>query len=140
MDSYEAMGRYMTIGRYLSIFMLLTQLVLIGLQVAAYRRHRHASFLVLSLSSIVGLVYSVVVSLPYLTASALPHVTSLITAGAVIFVPAALLGITGTALLFAAYRQLADTNAHALARLAVLEAHQAGPPLPVTRPRSSSDR
>lgn len=92
MDSYDAMERYMTIARYLSLFALLAQLVLLGLQVAAYRRHRHASFLVLSLASIIGLAYGAVIGLPYFTASAMPHVLSLITVGGVIGIAATLLG------------------------------------------------
>lgn len=137
MDSYDAMERYMTIARYLSIFALLAQVVLLGLQLAAYRRHRHASFLVLSLASIVGLAYLAVISLPYFTASAWPHAVSLVTVGAVIGVPATLLGIAGTVLLFGAYRGLVEDNARVKARLALLEAQQAGPPLPAAAPGSS---
>lgn len=137
MDSYDAMERYMTIARYLSLFALLAQLVLLGLQLAAYRRHRHASFLVLSLASIIGLAYGAVIGLPYFTASAMPHVLSLITVGGVIGIAATLLGITGTVLLFRAYRGLVEDNARAKARLALLEAQQAGPPLPATVPGSS---
>lgn len=133
MDSYDAMERYMTIARYLSLFALLAQLVLLGLQLAAY----HASFLVLSLASIIGLAYGTVIGLPYFTASAMPHVLSLITAGGVIGIAATLLGITGTVLLFRAYRGLVEDNARVKARLALLEAQQAGPPLPATVPGSS---
>lgn len=137
MDSYDAMERYMTIARYLSLFALLAQLVLLGLQLAAYRRHRHASFLVLSLASIIGLAYGAVIGLPYFTASAMPHVLSLITVGGVIGIAATLLGITGTVLLFRAYRGLVEDNARVKARLALFEAQQAGPPLPATVPGSS---
>ncbi|GEM_PF-1345155 len=137
MDSYDAMERYMTIARYLSLFALLAQLVLLGLQLAAYRRHRHASFLVLSLASIIGLAYGAVIGLPYFTASAMPHVLSLITVGGVIGIAATLLGITGTVLLFRAYRGLVEDNARVKARLALLEAQQAGPPLPAAAPGSS---
>ncbi|MET4615903.1 biotin transporter BioY [Stenotrophomonas sp. 2619] len=137
MDSYDAMERYMTIARYLSLFALLAQLVLLGLQLAAYRRHRHASFLVLSLASIIGLAYGVVIGLPYFTASAMPHVLSLITVGGVIGIAATLLGITGTVLLFRTYRELVEDNARVKARLALLEAQQAGPPLPAAAPGSS---
>lgn len=59
------MDSYVAIGIFVIIVMEVGGLIVLGMQLRAYRHHRHPSLLVLSLSSVIGLAYGAVASLGY---------------------------------------------------------------------------
>lgn len=87
---------------------LCVQVALLWLQVGASRRHREDSFRVLAFGSACGVVYTCLESLPYVAtfstnAWTVVHVTAL-----VFLLPAYILGVAGTVLLFRSYRRLSE--------------------------------
>ena len=105
------MDTYYLIGACIAVYALLGQLVMLGIQIAAYRRHGHKSFLVLCIASVIALIYCILAGLPYLIPLEMPVLVMLTAAGAVIGASGALLGLWGTVLLFKSYRNLAEAVA-----------------------------
>ena len=85
--------------------------VMLVLQWRAWRRYRHASFGLLTISTTAALINQMLMAIPYvrtLDANALAWLMAL---AAIPFVHALVLGIWGTWSLFGAYGRLADENA-----------------------------
>lgn len=76
------------------------------LQVAAYREHHHKSFLLLTLSTLMGFVALALMSAPRVAASLTPDFPALYIGSAVFFAVSASLGVWGVASLFRSYREL----------------------------------
>lgn len=125
------MDSYIAIGIYLCIVTEVGGLVVLALQVAAYRHHRHTGLLVLIASSLIGLAYGLLASLPYFAVNDPRfYTTTFALACAALALPALVLSVVGVALLLKSYRQLADANLQAQARIAELEAGLPCPALP----------
>ena len=86
------------------------EIVLLWLQLRAYLRHRHLSFLLLSVSTISGLLYFGLYSAPYIVPAAASYYHILIILSAGFFAAQVVLGIWGTAALFGSYRALAAAS------------------------------
>lgn len=124
------MEGYVEIAKFLTIFAELGALAVLGLQVAAYRHHRHPSLLVLIIASVIGMVYGAVASLPYFITHPWLYGTPFALVCAALATPATAISIVGVALLLRSYRQLVDGNAKAHARIRELESRLPCPALP----------
>lgn len=82
---------------------LANALALLYLQVTAYRRHRHKSFLLLTLSTIVALFSLVVLAIPLFTPDARAWYTAIFITGTALYFFYAILGVWGVASLFRSY-------------------------------------
>src|SRR5688572_1459837 len=102
------MNTYYLLGIIIGVIALVVQLAMLRLQLGAYRRHGHKSFLVLCLASVLALVYCVLTSVPYLVPLDMPALVQITAAGALIGCIGAVLAVWGTALLFKSYRELAE--------------------------------
>ena len=91
------------------------QLATLGIQLAAYRRHGHKSFLILCIASVLALIYCVLAGFPYLTPLEMPALVLLTAASAIIGASSSLLAVWGTVLLFKSYRNLAEATARSSA-------------------------
>lgn len=130
MDSYTA------ISLFIIVFSLLSGVIIVSLQFAAYRRHRHVSFLLLVQSSVIAIAYCALAGLPFLTAKTAAWWIPINAVSAILVVASTTLGIAGIVLLFRAFRHLSEDNASAQARIAHLEAQLPGAaaPAPPTSP------
>lgn len=90
---------------------LATSLVLLVLQLRAYRRHRHISFALVSASTICSLLYLVALQIMGLLTSKAMHTPMwLYVCSVASFLLALLLAVWGTILLFKSYRQLSEST------------------------------
>lgn len=128
------MDSYVAIGIFVIIVMEVGGLIVLGMQLRAYRHHRHPSLLVLSLSSVIGLAYGAVASLGYFVHDPRLFDAPFALLCAALAIPATVLSVAGVGLLFTSYRQLVDANVRAQARIAALEAQLPGPALPPPTP------
>lgn len=103
------MDTYYSLGAGIALFAFVMQIVMLGLQLAAYRRHGHKSFLVLCLASMLGIVYCVLAGVPYLVPLDMSVLVKLTAASALIGGMSALMAILGTHMLFKSYRDLAES-------------------------------
>lgn len=124
------MDSYVAIGIVVIIVMQVGGLIVLGMQMRAYHHHRHASLLVLILSSLIGLAYGAVASLAYFIHDPRLFETPFALLCATLAIPANVLGVAGVGLLLKSYRHLADANVQAQVRIAALEAQLPGPALP----------
>src|SRR5262245_17243877 len=89
---------------------LITQVAMLSLQVGAYRRHGHISFLLLTIATICGLFYlGVSLIRGYWPSRASPPSIFYIGSFVLLFGQMTL-GVWGTAALFKSYRQLSDRS------------------------------
>jgi hypothetical protein len=100
----------------LAVATILTQVVLLVLQARAFWRHKHRSFLLLSLATICGLIYL----LAMLSVFVFPRYwgnaqVALVVLSASVLLAQMMLGVWGTASLLRSYRQLAETAGKAAA-------------------------
>ena len=86
---------------------LLTELILLCLQVWAFRRFRHFSFLLLTISTIAGLLYFGLFEAPYILPNLAGYYQAFVTVGVGFFVVQTAFGIWGTLALFRSYGALA---------------------------------
>lgn len=133
------MDGYVVIAKYLTIYAELGALAVLGLQVAAYRHHRHPSLLVLIISSVIGMAYGALASLPYFMTHPWFQGTPFALACAALATPATAISIVGVALLFRSYRQLVDGNTKAQARIRELESRLPCPALPASHGTDARD-
>jgi hypothetical protein len=85
----------------------ITQLVMVSLQIRAFRRHRHASFLLLSIATASGLFYIVVSqTLGEVRGSAFAPPLWLFACATIPLFAQMIVGVWGTASLFRSYREL----------------------------------
>ena len=96
-----------SLGYILLVSAIAFQLSMLFLQARSYRRHRHLSFLLLSISTSAGILYLGVGYLPRV----LPDVSSELATGfrvalLLLLLVQLILGFWGTASLFQSYRQL----------------------------------
>ena len=84
------------------------QLCMLYLQVRAYQRNHHASFALLSASTVVGLLYVLVMCLPLVAKLEAGAYRLVLIAAAVLVSLQFLVGIRATALLFNSYGTLAQ--------------------------------
>jgi hypothetical protein len=94
----------------LAIATILTQVVLLVLQARAFWRHRHSSFLLLSLATTSGLIYL----LAMLSVYAFPRYwgnaqVALVMLTATVLIAQMMLGVWGTASLLRSYQRLVET-------------------------------
>jgi len=87
---------------------LCVQMAILSLQVGALRRHREDSFRVLAFGSVCGVVYTCLESLPYVVTFSTKTWTMIHVAALTFLLPAYILGIAGTVLLFRSYRRLSE--------------------------------
>jgi hypothetical protein len=87
---------------------IVTILTVLCLQVGAYRRHRHYSFLVLAVCSLLNLAYIVLAAAPLLVPSLAPSVHALYAASMCVVAIQLPLGVWGVAALFRSYRVLSE--------------------------------
>jgi tellurite resistance protein TehA-like permease len=85
---------------------LINAVTVLSMQVAAYRRHHHQSFLLLSLSTVIALLATMTMATPLFIPSAFPLAASIFIAGACLQFCYAVLGIWGVASLFRSYDAL----------------------------------
>lgn len=97
---------YHFIGEFLTGFAFVIFVALSALQFAAFRRHRHKSFLLLLLGSLCGIVSVAIGAASYLFSSDLATVVSRLEVRSVFYVASALLCLWGTVSLFNSYRVL----------------------------------
>jgi len=97
---------YHLIGESLTGFAFVVFLVLLALQFAAFRRHRHKSFLLLGLGSLCGIASGAIGAADYLFPSDLATMVSRLEVRSVFYVASALLCLWGTISLFNSYRAL----------------------------------
>jgi hypothetical protein len=98
---------YNLIARLTICCALIAAVVMLCLQVAAFRRHGHKSFLILAVSSISGIIYIAVSAPAYFLGIDLPTVVLLTKVATIPQATTLVLSIWGTASLFNSYRQLA---------------------------------
>jgi hypothetical protein len=99
---------YQLIARVAICCAFISALVILSLQVAAFRRHGHKSFLLLAMSSVSGVVYVALNAPAYFLGIGLPAAILLAKIAAVPQAATFVLSIWGTASLFKSYRQLAS--------------------------------
>ena len=128
------MDSYVAIGIFVIIVMQVGGLIVLGMQMRAYHHHRHASLMVLILSSVIGLAYGAVASLAYFIHDPRFYEAPFALLCATLGIPATVLSVAGVGLLLNSYRQLVDANVQAQARIAALEAQLPGPALPSATP------
>jgi len=85
------------------VFNLANALVLLYLQVTAYRHHRHKSFLLLTLSTIVALFSLAVLAVPLFIPDTRAWYAAIFITGTTLYFFYAVLGIWGVASLFRSY-------------------------------------
>jgi hypothetical protein len=98
---------YQLIARLTICCAFISALVILSLQVAAFRRHGHRSFLILAISSVSGIIYVALNAPAYFLGIDLPTAILLAKIAAVPQAATLVLSIWGTASLFNSYRQLA---------------------------------
>ena len=81
-------------------------LALLFLQVTAYRRHSHKSFLILALSTIVALLSLVLLAIPLFVPDARALYSAIFITGTALYFFYAVLGVWGVASLFRSYDAL----------------------------------
>jgi protein-S-isoprenylcysteine O-methyltransferase Ste14 len=85
----------------------ITQLVMVSLQIRAFKRHRHLSFLLLSVATACGLLYIVASQiLGALRGTAFPPPLWIFACATVPLFAQMIVGVWGTVCLFRSYRQL----------------------------------
>jgi hypothetical protein len=85
---------------------LANALALLFLQVTAYRRHRHKSFMLLTLSTIVALLSLVVLAIPLFAPDVRAWYAAIFITGTALYFFYAVLGVWGVASLFRSYDML----------------------------------
>jgi hypothetical protein len=83
-------------------------LFLTYIQVGAYRRHGHYSFLLLALCSVLNVAYIVLTVLPYVVTPLAAYYPSFFTVAVCAVFIQIPLGVWGTVALFRSYRDLSD--------------------------------
>jgi len=101
----------------LTVAAFATQLVMLGLQAGALRRHRHRSFVLLSVATLCGIAFLVIRLVLKVWA---PHAVALISTlyylSVFCLVLQMILGVWGTASLFKSYRDLASAAGQSRSR------------------------
>jgi hypothetical protein len=87
---------------------LLGQAVILWMEVAAYRRHRHLCFLWLIVASVSGILYFVLYQLPYVVPGMTKSWQTLVAFATGFFSAQLVLGVCGMAALLRSYRALAE--------------------------------
>jgi hypothetical protein len=85
---------------------LINAIVVLSMQVAAYRQHHHQSFLLLSWSTVLALLATATMATPMFVPEAQAWLVSIFVAGACLQFLYAVLGIWGVASLFRSYAAL----------------------------------
>ena len=96
------------IGALTSAFVLLVQSGMLWLQASALRRHRHRSFLLLAIGSVLGILYCLTSFPLYLMHISEDAFCALMLGSTALVLIGAVLGLVGTALLFRSYTKLAQ--------------------------------
>lgn len=102
------MGSEMVVWVVQSGFMALVAATMLWLQIGAYRRHHHGSFLILALGSMFGILQIAASLASNLAAQNTMQVAILRSGAAVFLLLAIALGLIGTVLLFRSYAELAE--------------------------------
>jgi hypothetical protein len=87
---------------------IVTQVIILSLQFAAYRRHKHPSFMVLALGTLLSLFYALLILVPRLYPPLRNSYVDLYFAALALGALQMPIAIWGIAWLFRSYRQLAD--------------------------------
>ena len=85
---------------------LINAVVVLSMQVAAYRRHRHQSFFLLSWSTVLAFLATATMATPMFVPAARAWIGSILITGACLQFFYAVLGIWGVASLFRSYAAL----------------------------------
>jgi hypothetical protein len=93
-------------GNIMLVLSLANALALLFLQATAYRRHRHQSFFLLTVSTVIALISNVVMALPLFVPAARSWYSSIFITGTILYFIYATLGIWGVASLFRSYGAL----------------------------------
>jgi hypothetical protein len=99
-------GLSLTLG--VSALGFCVQVVFLWLQVGALRRHGEDSFRLLAAGSVCGVIYTCFIFLPYVVTFSTNTSAIIYAAGLLFLLPAYILSIVGTVLLFRSYRRLAE--------------------------------
>jgi len=91
------------VGDVMLAINLINAIAVLFMQVAAYRRHHHQSFLLLSLSTVIALLATMTMAIPLFVPGARSWIVSIFIAGACLQFFYAVLGIWGVASLFRSY-------------------------------------
>jgi hypothetical protein len=97
---------YHLIGELLTGFAIAVMLTLLILQVTAFHRHRHKSFLLLCISSLLGITSASLGIANYLSPPNLATIVPWLEVRSIFYVASAMFGIWGTISLFNSYRTL----------------------------------
>jgi len=89
------------------------QVTMLCLQMGALRRHGHDSFRMLVIASICGVAYTCLVCVPLMVTLSSGMSAVLYAAGLLLLLPAYILSVAGTVVLFRSYRRLAEQGTEA---------------------------
>ena len=96
------------VGAMTSVFVLLVQCIMLWLQLGAFRRHGHRSFVFLAASSAIGILYSLLFFPLYLMRLTESTYWTLVLCSTALVLVGAPIGVFGTFLLFRSYAKLAE--------------------------------
>ncbi|HJS34647.1 MAG TPA: hypothetical protein VJ766_04085 [Pseudoxanthomonas sp.] len=101
---------YMILSWIFIIAGLVCTVVVLALQWRAWRRFRHVSFGLLTISSIAVLIDQLLMAIPYVHTLDAPALATLMALAAIPFAHALVLGVWGTWSLFRAYGRVVEEN------------------------------
>lgn len=104
----ESLQIAVALGKLCGMLVLLSQAAMLAMQGAMFRRHGHSAFLWLSLSSLLGLAYTIISISPYFIDMSESVLLALQMVDTGLLVVCAAMGLYGTRGLFRAYDRLAE--------------------------------
>ena len=100
------MGLTRAIAYLMVVAMFTTLVVMLSLQIGGFRRHRHTSFLVLSIATVSGLFYLTLGVAQRLVPHGIFSVSTVLYLSSVLLLVQMIFGVWGTASLFKSYGRL----------------------------------
>jgi hypothetical protein len=97
-----------TLVLWFSGAIIVTQGIILSLQLSAYRRHKHPSFMVLAIGTVLGLLYTWLILVPRLYPPMRNSSVELYFVALALGAVQLPVGVLGVAWLFRSYRRLAD--------------------------------
>ena len=94
------------VAYFMAVALFITQIVMLSLQIGGFRRHRHTSFLVLSITTISGLFYLALGLTQRLAPRGIFSVSTVLYLTSALLLTQMILGVWGTASLFKSYGRL----------------------------------